>query len=393
MERKRLLVLPSEFKAVDDADEGQMVRDSIITTQRTDRDNEVVETGGLRNAADYAEGKLPLVLLWQHDQRTPIGHAQSVEVRKTQIKTRDLYAPTAFVRDTVWPLIEAGSIRSKSIGFIGHNGEDRKGNWHWTDWSLLEHSLVSVPSNPDAIVQMAKACGYEYGPLLTKGPVAVDYPAHEDTDAPWDATAAEKRVRVWAGAEEGPSAKYRSCFAWYDADDADNFRAYKLLMCDVFEGKPEVVWRACAAIMGVLAGGRGGVDIPAADKEKVRALVARYYEKFGKEPPEKAADDSLIWKAGEQQIIEVCLFTERKHRLVGAAQGMADIVKHWQGAGLDPLTLRALDEEDLSRLAEAQAHLDTVLRAGTVSETAEGDPVIEAVVEDPYAGLKVWAGA
>ena len=54
-----------------------------------------------------------------------------------------------------------------------------------------------------------------------------------DRDREWDGAAAEKRVRKWAGAEDGPNEKYREAHVWYDGDKKDNFTAYKLLIADV----------------------------------------------------------------------------------------------------------------------------------------------------------------
>ena len=46
-----------------------------------------------------------------------------------------------------------------------------------------------------------------------------------DRDREWDGAAAEKRVRQWAGAEDGPNEKYRDAHVWYDAENKDNFAA------------------------------------------------------------------------------------------------------------------------------------------------------------------------
>ena len=50
-----------------------------------------------------------------------------------------------------------------------------------------------------------------------------------DRDREWDGTAAESRVREWAGAQDEPNEKYRDAHVWYDADKKGNFTAYKLL--------------------------------------------------------------------------------------------------------------------------------------------------------------------
>ena len=58
-----------------------------------------------------------------------------------------------------------------------------------------------------------------------------------DEDRAWDGDAAEKRVRSWADADEEPNEKYRDAHVWYDADNKDNFTAYKLLIADVIGGR------------------------------------------------------------------------------------------------------------------------------------------------------------
>lgn len=48
-----------------------------------------------------------------------------------------------------------------------------------------------------------------------------DFPV---TDSSWDGDAAEKRVRKWAGAEDGPNEKYRDAHVWYDVDKSRTSR-------------------------------------------------------------------------------------------------------------------------------------------------------------------------
>ena len=68
-----------------------------------------------------------------------------------------------------------------------------------------------------------------------------------DADREWDGDAADKRVRKWADAEDEPNQKYRDAHVWYDADNKDNFTAYKLLICDVVKGKLLAVPRGIMA--------------------------------------------------------------------------------------------------------------------------------------------------
>lgn len=111
-----------------------------------------------------------------------------------------------------------------------------------------------------------------------------DLPLIKDASE-WDGDAAEKRVRSWADAEDGPNERYRGAHVWYDADNKDNFGAYKLLIADVVDGRLKVNPRAVSAAAGVLQGARGGVDIPADEVKRVRSHLGRYYRKMGEAPP------------------------------------------------------------------------------------------------------------
>ncbi|MBT2228323.1 hypothetical protein [Nonomuraea sp. NEAU-A123] len=106
-----------------------------------------------------------------------------------------------------------------------------------------------------------------------------------DRDRAWDAAAADKRVRKWAGAEDGPNEKYRQAFLWYDGDNADEFGSYKLPIADVVDGELKVVPRAVIAAAAVVDGARGGVDVPKGDIDRIKSHLAKYYAKMGDTPP------------------------------------------------------------------------------------------------------------
>ncbi|HEX2895437.1 MAG TPA: hypothetical protein VHO29_15660 [Marmoricola sp.] len=106
-----------------------------------------------------------------------------------------------------------------------------------------------------------------------------------DRDREWDGDAAEKRVRRWADAEEEPNEKYRDAHLWYDAEKKDNFTAYKLLFADVVDGDLRAVPRGLMAAANVVQGGRGGVDLPEKDVDRVKSHLAKYYSKMDDEAP------------------------------------------------------------------------------------------------------------
>jgi hypothetical protein len=104
-------------------------------------------------------------------------------------------------------------------------------------------------------------------------------------DREWDGGAAEKRVRAWAGAEGEPNQRYRDAHVWYDAENKDNFTAYKLLIADVVDGKLRAVPRGVMAAGNIMQGSRGGIDLPQSDIDRVKSHLAKYYRKMDDEPP------------------------------------------------------------------------------------------------------------
>lgn len=109
-------------------------------------------------------------------------------------------------------------------------------------------------------------------------------------DREWDASAAEKRIRAWADAEDGPNAKYGRAFLYHDSD-IEGFGGYKLPFADIENGEFKVVPRAIFAVAGAIAGARGGIDVPEKDKQAIRKRVEGYYAKMRKE-----FDDESIGK-------------------------------------------------------------------------------------------------
>ena len=118
-------------------------------------------------------------------------------------------------------------------------------------------------------------------------------------DHEWDADAAVQRIRKWASSDGSGDKdkidwkKYRQAFAWYNAQDPENFGSYKLPHHDVIDGKLVVVWRGVAAAMAALRGARGGVDIPRSDYDAVYRHLARHYGQFDKELPEECYVEGL----------------------------------------------------------------------------------------------------
>jgi len=132
------------------------------------------------------------------------------------------------------------------------------------------------------------------------------FPIHEDRGHEWDADASERRWRRWVS-EKDPSEwgseewrKYRRRFLAYDKANPDLFSSYKLPVVDIVNGQPRVIFRAVVAVLAVLAGARGGVDLPSDVKERVRSIAERLRNKF--EGGENMSEEKKI--AHDQSLLD-----------------------------------------------------------------------------------------
>jgi HK97 family phage prohead protease len=236
-------------------------------------------------------------ILWQHKMSEPIGTSVmlfedniGLYVKAKLPKDDDL------VRGRVMPQMKAGSIKEMSIGFIIEDyqieGEIRK----ILKVKLFEISLVTKAMNPKALVTGFKAVSPDRDlPIAPR-------------DTAWDSTAAISRIRDFTNSEESPSEEYRRYFMFYDADNADKFSAYKLPFVDIIDGEPHLIPRAIFAIAASLAGARGGVEIPEADRDRIISIINNAYTRMAREfddnsiqsPLMKNDTTGLTYKAAEE---------------------------------------------------------------------------------------------
>ena len=128
-----------------------MILDCIITSKRQDRDGDILMPKGAQ-----LDPLMPL--LWQHIAMMPIGKYLGLVKRDdTFIKGRYAIADTELGRDSA-VLVDFGALRI-SHGFQPNEyepideKEGRPGNgWKVTKFEVMEASLVSIPSNPDAVI-------------------------------------------------------------------------------------------------------------------------------------------------------------------------------------------------------------------------------------------------
>lgn len=113
-------------------------------------------------------------------------------------------------------------------------------------------------------------------------------PIYSDRERAWDAAAAERRIRAWAGAEDAPNAKYAKAFLW-KAEGAENFGDYKFPIADVIDGKLMAIPRAIFAARQRL----DSAKISPEDKSRLESALKSYYEKMRM----MFKDESLMYEA------------------------------------------------------------------------------------------------
>jgi HK97 family phage prohead protease len=128
----------------------------LISTDTIDRDGDSIDPKGW----DLDNYKRSPVVLWSHDySQPPVAKATSIEqtanglAAVAEFPAKGVY-PFA---DTVYELLKGGFLSASSVGFRPIDGapaEGRKG-MNYSKQELLEFSVVPVPANPEALVQMS----------------------------------------------------------------------------------------------------------------------------------------------------------------------------------------------------------------------------------------------
>jgi HK97 family phage prohead protease len=114
------------------------------------------------------------------------------------------------------------------------------------------------------------------------------------TDAAWDGPKMKANLSNDAGKDT-----YRKAFAWVDPDgDPDKKASYSFIHHMVSDsgavGAANV--KACVTGIGVLNGGRGGSNIPDADRKAVYSHLAKHIKDSGDDPPDLKAAAELPTK-------------------------------------------------------------------------------------------------
>lgn len=282
METKTLPLEIKEHKS----DDNNFTFDGILAAYgNVDFGNDVIEKKAfdrwLTESKQRKEVSVPAH--WVHNQSEPIGILPIKDMKETD---RGLFVKgvlpldDTFVKGRIIPQIRIGSIRKMSIGYDVYDYEYEGSVRRLKSLHLHEGSLVTLGMNDQTSV------------FNFKSVVPFEDLAMADRDRAWDATAATKRVRTWAGISSNgdlssPSVqqKFRKAFFWYDQSKPELLGSYKLPFADVVDGSLKAIPRGVFAAAGAMRGARGGVNIPDTDRAGIISTIKKYYSKMDLESP------------------------------------------------------------------------------------------------------------
>lgn len=156
--------------------------------------------------------------------------------------------------------------------------------------SIEQMSLTNIPAMDDAGLLAAEDdTEVETGEELELSVTPFQsYPLYEGST--WDAKAADLRVREFLSSDGSDDfdkidpVKYRKAFVFFDGEEPERASRYKGQILDVQDvgNGPELVVskRAVQALGAIMQGSRGGIKVPDSDREKGKAVLAKYYKLF-----------------------------------------------------------------------------------------------------------------
>lgn len=124
----------------------------MASTESLDRQGDVLVSTGAK-LDNYRRNP---VVLWAHDySRLPVARSLDIQpVPGVGLRATMEFAPAGvdpFI-DAVRSLWDRGFLNAASVGFQPIAGTpDGAGGTRYTDWELLEFSIVPIPANPDAL--------------------------------------------------------------------------------------------------------------------------------------------------------------------------------------------------------------------------------------------------
>jgi HK97 family phage prohead protease len=148
----------------------------------------------------------------------------------------------------------------------------------------------------------------------------------------------------WSGPEEVAAAEVEDLMvmcAYVDPENEDIKQGYKLPH-HMAGGEHQVVWRGVAAAMAALLGGRGGVDIPDADRQGVYDHLAQHYGEFDRTAPEfRMMEDGEEFDMETGQVVK-----SEKSNIMEIIKRMQDELNALKAAGVKPQ--KSTEDEEIA---------------------------------------------
>lgn len=140
-----------------------------ISTASVDRMGDTIAVDGWKLDA-YRKNP---VVLWGHDAESlPVARADKVWIEGGKLKAEATFTPKGLSRfnDTVFEMLKGKFLNATSVGFqplkyAFTDDPQRRFGIDFMEQELLEFSVVSVPANPEALVE-ARSAGIDVEPMI-----------------------------------------------------------------------------------------------------------------------------------------------------------------------------------------------------------------------------------
>ncbi len=133
--------------------EGRPTSTAVITSAVEDRDGDTVHTDGMIVSESYR--KHPIVMPMHMYREFPIGFTEKLTQYKNHAVAKWQWLTDEPDTDgqKFYGLWKNHVLNCVSIGFVPKRWEPKKDSWSYDflAWELLEHSVVNIPANPDAL--------------------------------------------------------------------------------------------------------------------------------------------------------------------------------------------------------------------------------------------------
>ena len=181
----KIFNLTSNFKALDENDDGSVNIKGYASTIDQDRAGDIIESnawakGGIGNYENNP------IILFNHDYHNPIGKATELEVNDNGLQIKGKISKSAGkIRD----LVKEGVLGAFSVGFRVKDADylEETDGYRIKDAELFEISVVSVPANQAATFSVAKSFDSDTEYLEWKEQFVKSNAGQSDTDSPEEA--------------------------------------------------------------------------------------------------------------------------------------------------------------------------------------------------------------